>query len=620
MHRHHNGGVLGAVVVVHVRIERDLVQIRIEIEIGVGLHALHDAGLELGDVFEPRDVFVAAFGLQSQRIAGPLNHSVIKRIERQRRYGALQLRDHAAELLHLLSGGDAGPVGRCGHRLKKRDILRRGDLADPFQACHADTARRLVHNAQKARFVRRVSDHVEICQNVLDLRAVKKARAAEDPVRDRAALERKLDAARLRIRPVKNGKIAHWAARGADGAGDEVGLIVFVVRLVQRNGIAAGLRRPERFALSLAVVRNNGVCRGEDVSGRAVILFKPDDARLRILFFKGKDIFDRRAAEFVYALIVIADNTYVSAAARYECGKEILQMVCVLILIDENVAEFSLIIREHVRIILQKPDGVVKEIVKVHGSGVPKVLGVCRADLRGADAADIPGALLGSHGVLRRNERTLIPARRGKHGLWREYLVIHVLIAQNPLHNRKAVRLIVDRKALRKTETVGVPPQDTHARAVERKRPDVAPGLAELDFQAALQLVGGLVRKRDRKDLPRRRGIDGTHAADALRHRCASGGGVLECGEHFLIRAGRKLSRVRTPAKAEDVPYTVDQHRRFPAAGARKQKERALRCQNGFALFRIQIGVFFFNDLPPRGGKPAGKILGHGARSSVSLV
>ncbi len=103
----------GAVVVVHVRIERDLVQIRIEIEIGVGLHALHDAGLELGDVFEPRDVFVAAFGLQSQSIAGPLNHSVIKRIERQRRYGALQLRDHAAELLHLLSGGDTGPVGRC---------------------------------------------------------------------------------------------------------------------------------------------------------------------------------------------------------------------------------------------------------------------------------------------------------------------------------------------------------------------------------------------------------------------------------------------------------------------------------------------------------------------------
>ena len=293
-------------------------------------------------------------------------------------------------------------------------------------------------------------------------------------------------------------------------------------------------------------------------------------------------------------------------------------MVCVLILVNENVAEFSLIIREHVRIILQKPDGVVKEIVKVHGSGVPKVLGVCRADLRGADAADIPGALLGSHGVLRRNERTLIPARRGKHGLWREDLVIHVLIAQNPLHDRKAVRLIVDRKALRKTETVGVPPQDTHARAVERKRPDVAPGLAELDFQAALQLVGGLVRKRDRKDLPRRRGIDGTHAADALRHRCASGGGVLECGEHHLVRIGRKLSRVRAAAKLQDVGHAVDQDRRFPAAGTREQKQRAFRRQNSFALFRVQIGIFFFNDLPPRGGKPAGKVLGHGEISSVS--
>ncbi len=296
-----------------------------------------------------------------------------------------------------------------------------------------------------------------------------------------------------------------------------------------------------------------------------------------------------------------------------------MQVVRVLILVDEDIAELFLIVREHIRVILQKPDGIVNKIVEVHSSGVAQVPGVCRADLRGADAADIAGALLGGHGVLRRDERALIPARRGEHGLWREHLVVHVLITQNALHNGKAVCLIVDRKALRKAETVGIAAQDAHARAVERERPDIAPDLPELSFQAAFQLVGGLVRKGDREHLPRRCRINGAHAADIVRHAHASCGSVFQRSEHFLIRTGGKLSRVGAAAELQDVGHAVDQNRCFPAAGAREQQKRALRCQNGFALLRVQIDVFFFNDLPPCGGKPAGKVLGHGARSSVSL-
>ena len=84
MHRHHDGGILGAVVIVQIGIERYLVQIRIEIEIRVGFHALHNAGLELGDVFKAGDIFVAAFRLECQRVAGALDHRVVKLIKRQR--------------------------------------------------------------------------------------------------------------------------------------------------------------------------------------------------------------------------------------------------------------------------------------------------------------------------------------------------------------------------------------------------------------------------------------------------------------------------------------------------------------------------------------------------------
>ena len=153
---------------------------------------------------------------------------------------------------------------------------------------------------------------------------------------------------------------------------------------------------------------------------------------------------------------------------------------------------------------------------------------------------------------------------------------------------------------------------------MEGQRPDVARARDAERLQALAQLLRRLVRKGHGEHLPRRRGIDGAQAADIVRHVRASGCGVLERGEHRLVRVGRKLSRVRAAAKLQDVGHAVDQDRRFPTAGTREQKQRAFRRQNSFALFRVQIGIFFFNDLPPRGGKPAGKVLGHGEISSVS--
>ena len=41
------------------------------------------------------------------------------------------------------------------------------------------------------------------------------------------------------------------------------------------------------------------------------------------------------------------------------------------------------------------------------------------------------------------------------------------------------------------------------------------------------------------------------------------------------------------------MPGADPDDRRFPAAGTREQKQRAFRRQNSFALFRVQIGIFF---------------------------
>ena len=48
----------------------------------------------------------------------------------------------------------------------------------------------------------------------------------------------------------------------------------------------------------------------------SVILFESDRAAVFILRFEGEDVFYIRAAEFIYALVVISDNSEVPVAAE----------------------------------------------------------------------------------------------------------------------------------------------------------------------------------------------------------------------------------------------------------------------------------------------------------------
>jgi hypothetical protein len=57
---------------------------------------------------------------------------------------------------------------------------------------------------------------------------------------------------------------------------------------------------------------------------RAVILRQTDDAGVLVLAFKAEDVFDRRAAKFVDALIIIADDADVLASAGERARQQVL--------------------------------------------------------------------------------------------------------------------------------------------------------------------------------------------------------------------------------------------------------------------------------------------------------
>ena len=81
---------------------------------------------------------------------------------------------------------------------------------------------------------------------------------------------------------------------------------------------------------------------------------------------KGKDIFNRRTAEAVNTLVVITHHADILILIGKKRGKNILSMVCVLILIDHNITKLSLIKISYLFVILKKHNGIIDNIVKIH--------------------------------------------------------------------------------------------------------------------------------------------------------------------------------------------------------------------------------------------------------------
>ena len=102
---------------------------------------------------------------------------------------------------------------------------------------------------------------------------------------------------------------------------------------------------------------------------------------------EGEDILDRRAAEFVDALVVVAHDADVAPTAGDDRGEEVLQVVCVLILVDKYVLEAALPIASDLFILLQELDREEEQVVKVHRAGSKHAALVFLIDLPDPNAA-----------------------------------------------------------------------------------------------------------------------------------------------------------------------------------------------------------------------------------------
>ena len=151
------------------------------------------------------------------------------------------------------------------------------------------------------------------------------------------------------IPPVQAAVVVHH-----DLAHHEIGLVALVEIGLDEHFVSGAVARPQCLALSALVMADDGVGGIQNILGGTVVLLQPDRANAPILLFKTQDILNIGATEPIDALIIIAHHADVAIASRQQTGQQVLQMVGVLILVHQHIAELPLIVLPHLRAALQQ--------------------------------------------------------------------------------------------------------------------------------------------------------------------------------------------------------------------------------------------------------------------------
>ncbi len=168
----------------------------------------------------------------------------------------------------------------------------------------------------------RVLHQLHVAEDVLDLGAVVEGEAADHVVLDLVAAQRLFHQPRLRVGAIEHGAAreiflgAGFAEVSLDAVGDEERFVLAVGSFVVADERAALAGGPERLALALGVVRDDGDCAFEDDLGGAVVLFEADGADLGKVLLELEDVLDVGAAPAVDGLVLVADDADVARGRR----------------------------------------------------------------------------------------------------------------------------------------------------------------------------------------------------------------------------------------------------------------------------------------------------------------
>ena len=102
------------------------------------------------------------------------------------------------------------------------------------------------------------------------------------------------------------------------------------------------------FSHAPPVVGDERIRGGEDVAAGAVVPFEAYRRHAREIPGELQDVLDASAPPAVHRLVVVADAAQVAFASREQPQPRVLDGIGVLELVDEDVAEPFLVVREHI--------------------------------------------------------------------------------------------------------------------------------------------------------------------------------------------------------------------------------------------------------------------------------
>src|SRR3990170_2509716 len=149
--------------------------------------------------------------------------------------------------------------------------------------------------------------------------------------------------------------------------GDERRLVLLVVRLVDDDGAAGAVLRPEVLLLALLVEGDDAVGGIQDRLGGAVVLIQDDHRGVREIVLEVEDVADVGGAPGIDRLVGVADDADVAVTARPLLRQDVLRDVRVLELIDVDVLVALGVLLQHLLALLEQLHRLVEDIVEVEG-------------------------------------------------------------------------------------------------------------------------------------------------------------------------------------------------------------------------------------------------------------
>ena len=200
-------------------------------------------------------------------------------------------------------------------------------------------------------------------------------------------------------------------------------------------------------------------------------------------------------------------------------------MVGVLVFVDENVPESSLVESRNRGEGPEQVDRLADQVIEIEGIRRLEAAGVFAEDV---EEDPLLGVVeIGAAGVGLDIAQLVLElrdlARRSADG---EAERVGVEVADDPLDERSRISGVVDGEVLAEPEVLGLTPQDSDARRVERRDPHALGRLSEERLHSLAHFGRGLVREGDCEDLgrPRLAGVDQAGDATGKYARLARAG------------------------------------------------------------------------------------------------